>query len=143
MSINVVYNFSSSIHTSRENLRTVLAVINAILLMLLMRAWQKRILNNYWICLLNDMKNYAIRGWGGGCYKSRRPIIPKPSSNLVLLYIHSKYLQLRGMLYSISLNFKVARPSIFIGTPSIFESLILKQIDLYCKTIMTHGLHLD
>ena len=40
-------------------------------------------------------------------------------------------------------SFKVARPSIFIGTPSIFESLILKQIDLYCKTIMTHGLHLD
>ena len=37
---------------------------------------------------------------------------------------------------------KVARVSIFIGTPSIFESLILKQIDLYCKTIMTHGLHL-
>ena len=34
-------------------------------------------------------------------------------------------------------HFKVARPSIFIGTPSIFESLILKQIDLYCKTIMT------
>ena len=31
---------------------------------------------------------------------------------------------------------KVARPSIFIGTPSIFESLILKQIYLYCKTIM-------
>ena len=31
---------------------------------------------------------------------------------------------------------KVARPSIFIGTPSIFESLTLKQIYLYCKTIM-------
>ena len=67
---------------------------------------------------------------------------PSQVQNLVLLYIHSKYLQLRGMLYSISLNFKVARPSIFIGTPSIFESLILKQIDLYCKIIMTHGLHL-
>ena len=40
--------------------------------------------------------------------------------------------------------FKVARPSIFIGTPSmIFESLIFKQIDLYCKTIMTRELHLD
>ena len=37
----------------------------------------------------------------------------------------------------------VAQPSIFIGTPSILESLILKQIDLYCKTIITHGLHLD
>ena len=34
-------------------------------------------------------------------------------------------------------HFKMARRSIFIGTPSIFESLILKQIDLYCKTIMT------
>ena len=33
---------------------------------------------------------------------------------------------------------KVARPSIFIGTPSIF-----KQTDLYCKTIMTYGLHFD
>ena len=31
---------------------------------------------------------------------------------------------------------KVARPSIFIGTPSIFESLTLKQIYLYCETIM-------
>ena len=40
-------------------------------------------------------------------------------------------------------HLKVSRLSIFIGTPSIFESLILKQIDLYCKTIMTHGLHLD
>ena len=40
--------------------------------------------------------------------------------------------------------FKVARPSIFIGTPSmIFESLIFKQMDLYCKTIMTCELHLD
>ena len=38
---------------------------------------------------------------------------------------------------------KVARPSIFMGKPSIFETLILKQIDLYCKTIMTHGLYLD
>ena len=39
-------------------------------------------------------------------------------------------------------RFKVARLNVFIGTPSIFESLILKQIDLYCKTIMTYGLHL-
>ena len=38
-------------------------------------------------------------------------------------------------------DIKVAQPSIFIGTPSIFESLILKQIDLFCKMIMTHGLH--
>ena len=38
---------------------------------------------------------------------------------------------------------KVAQPRIFIGTPSIFVSLILKQIDLYCKMIMTRGLHLD
>ena len=28
-------------------------------------------------------------------------------------------------------SFKVARPSIFVGTPSIFESLRLKQIYLY------------
>ena len=38
---------------------------------------------------------------------------------------------------------KVARPSIFIRTPSIFEYLMLKQIDLYCRTIMTYGLQLD
>ena len=31
---------------------------------------------------------------------------------------------------------KVARPSILVGTPSLFESLRLKQIDLFCKTIM-------
>ena len=31
---------------------------------------------------------------------------------------------------------KVDRPSIFEGTPSIFESLRLKQIDLFGKTIM-------
>ena len=29
--------------------------------------------------------------------------------------------------------YKVTRPSIFVGTPSILESLIPKQIDLYCK----------
>ena len=40
-------------------------------------------------------------------------------------------------------QFKVARPSIFVGTPSIFESLILKEIDLYCKSIITHVLHID
>ena len=32
-------------------------------------------------------------------------------------------------------NTKVARPSIFVGTPSIYESLRLKQIDLFCKNI--------
>ena len=40
-------------------------------------------------------------------------------------------------------HLKVFRPSIFAGTPSIFECLILKQIDLYGKTIITYGLHLD
>ena len=42
-------------------------------------------------------------------------------------------------------KFKVARPSIFVGTPSIFESLILKQTDLYRKihhnTCITHRLY--
>ena len=37
----------------------------------------------------------------------------------------------------------MARPSIFAGTPSIFESLRLKQIDLYCKNIITRVLHID
>ena len=32
----------------------------------------------------------------------------------------------------------MARPSIFVATPSIFESLILKQIDLYCNTGSSH-----
>ena len=40
---------------------------------------------------------------------------------------------------------KVSRPSIFVATPSIFESLILKQIDLHCKThyntCITHRLN--
>ena len=39
--------------------------------------------------------------------------------------------------------FKVARPSIFKGTPSIFESILLKQIDLYRNKIMIHGKHLE
>ena len=30
-------------------------------------------------------------------------------------------------------NIKVARPSIFVGTPSIFESLTLKQINFFKK----------
>ena len=34
----------------------------------------------------------------------------------------------------LSFLIKVAQPSIFIRTPSIFESLILKQIDLNCKS---------
>ena len=39
---------------------------------------------------------------------------------------------------------KVARPSILVRTPSIFKSLILKQIDLYCKHMITHVLlHID
>ena len=33
---------------------------------------------------------------------------------------------------------KVARPSIFAGTPSIFESRILKQLDFYSKTTNTY-----
>ena len=37
----------------------------------------------------------------------------------------------------------MARPSIFVGTPSIFESLRLKQIYLYFKTIITNVLHID
>ena len=37
-------------------------------------------------------------------------------------------------------NIKVARPSIFVGAPSIFKSLTLKQIDLFCKNIITRVL---
>ena len=36
-------------------------------------------------------------------------------------------------------QFKVARPSIFVGTPSIFEFLILKQTDLYYLYCKTHS----
>ena len=42
-----------------------------------------------------------------------------------------------------SVRIKVAPPSIFVGTPSTFESLILKQIYLHCKTIITYLLHID
>ena len=45
--------------------------------------------------------------------------------------IHTEIIKL------LCLSLKVARPSILIGTPSIFESFILKQIDLYGKTIKT------
>ena len=38
---------------------------------------------------------------------------------------------------------KVARSSIFVRTPSIFESLRLKQMDLYRKHIITNVLHID
>ena len=38
---------------------------------------------------------------------------------------------------------KVARPSIFVDTPSIFESLLLEQVDLYWKNIITHVLYMD
>ena len=41
------------------------------------------------------------------------------------------------------MSLKVAGPSDFVSTPSIFESLILKQIVLYCKNIITHLLHVD
>ena len=37
----------------------------------------------------------------------------------------------------INILFKVARLSIFVGTPSIFEYLTLKKYDLYCKKIIT------
>ena len=39
------------------------------------------------------------------------------------------------------LFFKVARPSIFAAGPSIFESLILRQIDIHGKTIITRVFH--
>ena len=45
-----------------------------------------------------------------------------------------------GVQVSCTLHFEVAQPSIFVGTPFIFESLILKQIDLYCENIITHVL---
>ena len=37
----------------------------------------------------------------------------------------------------------VARYNNSVATPSIFESLIFEQIDLYGKTIITHVLHID
>ena len=38
---------------------------------------------------------------------------------------------------------KVARYNNSVATPSIFESLIFKQIDLNDDTIITHVLHID
>ena len=43
---------------------------------------------------------------------------------------------------TLTYSLKLARPSIFVGTLSISESLRLKQICLYCKTIITHVLHI-
>ena len=40
-------------------------------------------------------------------------------------------------------EFKVAQYNNSVATPSIFESLIFKQIDRYDKTIITHVLHID
>ena len=40
-------------------------------------------------------------------------------------------------------TFKVARYNNFVATPSIFKSLIVKQIDLYGKTIRTHVLPIN
>lgn len=40
-------------------------------------------------------------------------------------------------------HFALSRGIILVATPSIFESLILGQIYLYCKTILTHVLHID
>ena len=47
------------------------------------------------------------------------------------------------LLYFLEWSIKVARPSIFVATPSIFESLILQQIDPFFKSIITHALHID
>ena len=45
---------------------------------------------------------------------------------------------------NLSIHIMVAQPSILKGAPPPpLESLILKKFVLYCKTIMTHGLHLD
>ena len=49
-----------------------------------------------------------------------------------------------GMLwYFLEWSIKVALPSIFVATPSIFESLILQQISLCFKSVITHALHID
>ena len=45
--------------------------------------------------------------------------------------------------YFLEWSIKVARPSIFVATPSIFESLILQQISLCFKSVITHALHID
>ena len=50
---------------------------------------------------------------------------------------------LHGFFIYIYLLVKVARPIVCVGTPSIFESLILKEIDLYCKNFITHVIHID
>ena len=39
--------------------------------------------------------------------------------------------------------FEEARPITFVGTLSIFESLIFNQIYLYCKDIIKHVLQID
>ena len=69
--------------------------------------------------------------------QQRAEFLCKPVFGLLLSCKVSKSFMSQKMSNVISDAFMVARLSILIGTPSIFESLILKQIDLYCKTIDT------
>ena len=62
--------------------------------------------------------------------KNRRVECPVTSGNINRLEPHSSH-------------DVVARYNNFVATPSIFESLIFKQIDFYGKTIITHVLPID
>ena len=45
--------------------------------------------------------------------------------------------------FSRASSFKVARHNTSVAKPSIFESLVLKQIDFYVKIIITRVLQID
>ena len=63
-----------------------------------------------------------------------------PCRNSTITHFRRTYKTIDNHTYYL-LKFKMARPSIFKDTPSIFESLIPNQIYLFCKTILIHELH--
>ena len=70
-------------------------------------------------------------------------IILWPEAIHVVLINFAVVFGLHGFYIYIYLLVKVARPIVCVGTPSIFESLILKEIDLYCKNFITNVIHID
>ena len=86
------------------------------------------------LCVYQIFLTFCLWGlvkWVRGC-----PLDPK---SLLLILKHAIEIGYNNELI------KVDRPSIFVHvrTPSISKSLILKQIDLYCKNSITNVLYID
>ena len=87
------------------------------------------------LCLPNFPHIVFMGDWWSG-FEAVHWIDPK---SLLLILKHAIEIGYNNELI------KVARPSIFVHarTPSISKSLILKQIDLYCKNSITNVLYID